>query len=130
MNSKKAILKENLELSKEIDKRKIPEHVAIIMDGNGRWATKKGLPRSFGHNKGVSVLKKIIKFPYLKTNYFFKRNFKLMSQIVSKGFENRNKSKCGFQEIMKELITYNAEAEKSFKTSLKDCFVFSISVRM
>ena len=61
MNSKKVILKENLELSKEIDKRKIPEHVAIIMDGNGRWATKKGLPRSFGHNKGVSVLKKIIK---------------------------------------------------------------------
>ena len=31
------------------------------MDGNGRWATRKGLPRSFGHNKGVSVLKDIIK---------------------------------------------------------------------
>ena len=31
------------------------------MDGNGRWATKQGLPRSFGHNKGVSVLKEIIK---------------------------------------------------------------------
>ena len=31
------------------------------MDGNGRWATKKGLPRSYGHNKGVSVLKEIIK---------------------------------------------------------------------
>jgi undecaprenyl diphosphate synthase len=31
------------------------------MDGNGRWATKKGLPRSFGHNKGVSVLKEILK---------------------------------------------------------------------
>jgi undecaprenyl diphosphate synthase len=48
-------------LSKSIDKKKVPEHVAIIMDGNGRWATKKGLPRSFGHNKGVSVLKEIIK---------------------------------------------------------------------
>ena len=31
------------------------------MDGNGRWATKKGLPRSFGHKQGVSVLKKILK---------------------------------------------------------------------
>ena len=61
MNLKKIILKQNLELSKEIDKRKIPEHVAIIMDGNGRWATKNGLPRSFGHNKGVSVLKEILK---------------------------------------------------------------------
>ena len=53
--------KTNIDLSKRIDKKKIPEHVAIIMDGNGRWATKKGLPRSFGHNKGVSVLKDIIK---------------------------------------------------------------------
>ena len=53
--------KEHLKLSNQIDKQRIPEHIAIIMDGNGRWATKKGLPRSFGHNKGVSVLKEIIK---------------------------------------------------------------------
>jgi len=55
------IKKENINMSNELDKERIPEHVAIIMDGNGRWATKKGLPRSFGHNKGVSVLKEIIK---------------------------------------------------------------------
>ena len=61
MSSKKIITKRNLELSQEVDKRRIPEHIAIIMDGNGRWATKKGLPRSYGHNKGVSVLKEIIK---------------------------------------------------------------------
>lgn len=53
--------KNNINLSNELDKERIPEHVAIIMDGNGRWATKKGLPRSFGHNQGVSVLKKILK---------------------------------------------------------------------
>ena len=51
----------NNDLSKRIDKKKVPEHVAIIMDGNGRWATKKGLPRSFGHKKGVNVLKEILK---------------------------------------------------------------------
>ncbi len=45
----------------KIDKKKLPKHVAIIMDGNGRWATRKGLPRSFGHKQGVSVLKKILK---------------------------------------------------------------------
>ena len=61
MNLKKIPSKINLELSKEIDMRKIPEHVAIIMDGNGRWATSRGLPRTFGHNKGVNVLKEIIK---------------------------------------------------------------------
>ena len=61
MSLGKIIDKKNNDLSKLIDKQKVPEHVAIIMDGNGRWATKKGLPRSFGHNKGVSVLKEIIK---------------------------------------------------------------------
>ena len=55
------IIEKNNDLSKKIDKQKVPEHVAIIMDGNGRWATKKGLPRRFGHNKGVSVLKEILK---------------------------------------------------------------------
>lgn len=39
----------------------IPNHVAIIMDGNGRWAQQKGLPRRKGHKKGVSTLKKIAK---------------------------------------------------------------------
>ena len=61
MSLEKIIYTENSDLSKKIDKQKVPEHVAIIMDGNGRWATKKGLPRTFGHNKGVSVLKETIK---------------------------------------------------------------------
>ena len=57
----KILTKKNFELSKEIDKKRIPEHVAIIMDGNGRWATQRGLSRSFGHNQGVNVLKEILK---------------------------------------------------------------------
>jgi len=61
MSLGRIIDKTNNNLSNKIDKQKVPEHVAIIMDGNGRWATKKGLPRSFGHNKGVSVLKEILK---------------------------------------------------------------------
>ena len=61
MNLEKIIYKNESDLSLKIDKQKVPEHVAIIMDGNGRWATKKGLPRTFGHNKGVSVLKETIK---------------------------------------------------------------------
>ncbi len=51
----------NNNLSMKIDKQKVPEHIAIIMDGNGRWATKKGLPRTDGHKKGVNVLKEILK---------------------------------------------------------------------
>ena len=53
--------KKNHDLFMKIDRQKVPEHVAIIMDGNGRWATNKGLPRSFGHKQGVNVLKEIIK---------------------------------------------------------------------
>ena len=61
MSLENVIDKKNNDLSKRIDKQKVPEHVAIIMDGNGRWATKKGLPRSYGHKRGVSVLKEILK---------------------------------------------------------------------
>ena len=61
MSLGKIIDKKKNDLSKRIDKQKVPEHVAIIMDGNGRWATNRGLPRSLGHHKGVSVLKEILK---------------------------------------------------------------------
>jgi undecaprenyl diphosphate synthase len=44
----------------ELKKNKVPFHVAIIMDGNGRWALKRSLPRISGHKKGVSVLKNIV----------------------------------------------------------------------
>jgi len=61
MSLEKVIDDKVTELLMKIDKQKLPKHVAIIMDGNGRWATRKGLPRSFGHKQGVSVLKKILK---------------------------------------------------------------------
>ena len=61
MSLGKIIDKKNNDLSKKIDKQKLPEHIAIIMDGNGRWAIKKGLPRSYGHKRGVFVLKEILK---------------------------------------------------------------------
>ena len=53
---------EDTDLSLEIDKLRIPNHIAVIMDGNGRWGLNNGLSRSHGHIKGVSVLKNIIKF--------------------------------------------------------------------
>ena len=39
----------------------LPQHVALIMDGNGRWAKKRGLPRSAGHRAGADNFKKIVK---------------------------------------------------------------------
>ncbi|WP_457642444.1 isoprenyl transferase [Persephonella sp.] len=40
---------------------KIPKHVAIIMDGNGRWAKRRGLPRVFGHREGAKAVERILK---------------------------------------------------------------------
>ena len=45
----------------EIDTNNIPRHIAIIMDGNGRWANAKGLPRIAGHREGVRTVRKITK---------------------------------------------------------------------
>ena len=44
----------------DIDSNAIPKHVAIIMDGNGRWAKRRGMPRSMGHRAGADVLKQIV----------------------------------------------------------------------
>ena len=43
----------------QLDKERIPQHIAIIMDGNGRWATERGLDRTFGHKAGLDTVKKI-----------------------------------------------------------------------
>jgi undecaprenyl diphosphate synthase len=44
-----------------IDKNNIPQHIAIIMDGNGRWAKERGLSRTAGHRRGIERLKDIVK---------------------------------------------------------------------
>ena len=44
-----------------IDLSSVPSHIAIIMDGNGRWAKKRGLPRIAGHHEGMKVVRKIVK---------------------------------------------------------------------
>lgn len=41
---------------------KIPRHVAIIMDGNGRWAKRRGLDRVYGHRQGVETVERVIRF--------------------------------------------------------------------
>lgn len=45
----------------ELDPKQLPRHLAIIMDGNGRWAQQRGLPRAAGHRAGVEALRDIVK---------------------------------------------------------------------
>lgn len=49
-----------MDISNNIDKNKLPKHLAIIMDGNGRWAKQRGLLRALGHESGTKSVKKII----------------------------------------------------------------------
>ena len=68
----------------------IPNHVGIIMDGNGRWATKRGLSRSEGHLQGSKTFKKLI-------NYGFNKGIKIIS-VFAFSTENfkRNKEEVDY----------------------------------
>lgn len=71
-----------------IDTTRIPAHVAIIMDGNGRWAQKKNLPRLAGHNAGMLSMKEIVKassamgVKYLTVYAFSTENWKRSQEEV------------------------------------------------
>lgn len=49
-----------MDIRSQIDPQKIPKHVAVIMDGNGRWAKLRGKPRVFGHKNGVKSVREVI----------------------------------------------------------------------
>ena len=71
------------------DKDRLPRHIAIIMDGNGRWANKRGLPRTAGHKVGAEVFRKIatycqeIGIEYLTVYAFSTENWKRPAEEVS-----------------------------------------------
>lgn len=81
--------KQNTKVYDDIDYEKLPWHVAVIMDGNGRWAHKRGLPRSAGHKAGVERVRTIIRMSsdigikYLTLFAFSTENWKRPKKEVS-----------------------------------------------
>jgi len=74
------------------------KHIAIIMDGNGRWANKRGLPREFGHSRGAETFKKIIEYcKDIKLNVL---------TVYAFSTENWKRPKKEVDSIMKLLETY------------------------
>jgi len=77
------------DLHKKLDTGRLPNHVAIIMDGNGRWATRRGLPRAMGHRAGVESLREIVKtcsslgIQYLTVYAFSTENWKRPTEEVN-----------------------------------------------
>ena len=49
-----------MDLKAQINTSHLPKHIAIIMDGNGRWAKKQGMQRVFGHKKGVNAVREVV----------------------------------------------------------------------
>lgn len=74
-NNKKNITEEKLP-------ENLPQHIGFIMDGNGRWAKKRGLPRTFGHTEGAKTFRKIVRYckdigiPYISFYAFSTENWK------------------------------------------------------
>lgn len=69
--------------------KEVPQHIAIIMDGNGRWAKSKGMPRIYGHREGVKTVRKILKkaqsmnIKYLTLYAFSTENWKRPKEEVN-----------------------------------------------
>ena len=89
----------------EIDMSRLPQHIGIIMDGNGRWAKKRGLPRSAGHSAGADSLKKIItEANNLGVKYI---------TVYAFSTENWKRPKEEVDYLMSLLLDYLRNAEKT-----------------
>ncbi|GEP62251.1 isoprenyl transferase [Clostridium beijerinckii] len=90
----------------DLDMNNIPNHIAIIMDGNGRWAKEQNLPRSMGHRAGVETIRRILK----EATRLGIKNLTLYAFST----ENWARPKDEVGTLMKLLVTY-------LKRELKEC---------
>ena len=98
----------------------VPNHIAIIMDGNGRWAKKRGLPRVMGHNAGMKSLKEIVRacsdlgVKYLTVYAFSTENWKRSAEEVGAIMDLlRFYLKNYFKKFVKDNIRMHVIGEKS-----------------
>lgn len=95
--------------SEAIDPNNLPLHIGVIMDGNGRWAAKRHLPRSAGHRAGADTFEKIVK-------YCNKIGVKAITAYAF-STENWNRPKAEVDNLMELLYEYLLMAEEKFAGS-------------
>ena len=100
---------------KEITERKLPRHIAIIMDGNGRWAKKRSLPRSAGHVAGAKTFKNIAR-------YCNKIGLEYLT-VYAFSTENWKRPKDEVDGIMNLLRDYLKDAENFKSDNIKVKFI-------
>ncbi len=98
--------KQNNSMSDELDMSNMPNHIAIIMDGNGRWAKERNLPRTMGHKAGVETVRRILK----ECRRLGVKNLTLYTFST----ENWARPKEEVNALMKLIITY-------LNNELKEC---------
>ncbi|MGI5893460.1 MAG: isoprenyl transferase [Candidatus Merdivicinus sp.] len=98
----------------------LPTHVGIIMDGNGRWAKKRGLPRKMGHRAGAEVFKTIVR-------YANRRGLKYLTMYVF-STENWKRPEDEVASIMKLLRNYLAEVDQYRDENIRIRFLGDLSV--
>ena len=98
--------------TKELDTDNIPNHIAIIMDGNGRWAKEKGLPRIAGHKEGINSVREITRIcGEIGVNYLTLYTFST---------ENWNRPKKEVNALMSLLLsTIKKEVRELHKNNVK-----------
>ncbi len=101
--------------SKKEDNRVLPEHIAIIMDGNGRWAKKRSLPRTAGHVAGAKTFKNIAR-------YCNKIGLKYLT-VYAFSTENWKRPKEEVEGIMNLLRDYLKDAENFKDENIKVKFI-------
>ncbi len=99
-------------IQEELKKKEIPTHIAIIMDGNGRWAKKRGLPRVAGHREGVKSVRDVVEAcAQLGVKYL---------TLFAFSTENWRRPKQEVDTLMKLLIkTLRTETDKLHKNDIK-----------
>ena len=86
---------------------KIPEHVAIILDGNGRWAKAKGMPRNYGHVQGAKVVEDMCEIVWNKGIHYF--------TVYAFSTENWKRPEEEVKSLMSLFKSYLEEAIRDFK---------------
>lgn len=89
-----------------MDINNLPTHVAVIMDGNGRWAKKRGLPRNMGHRKGAETLVKLVK-------YANQKGIKYLT-VYAFSSENWNRPQSEVDYLMKLPFEFLNKFDKNF----------------
>lgn len=107
---------ENLETKQELDLTRLPKHIGIIIDGNGRWAKQRGLTRSMGHKAGFENVKRIF-------NEVYKIGIKHLT-IYCFSTENWNRPKEEVDYLMntfRKMLKSDYFADLGFKPKLNIC---------